>query len=147
MGSRGRPEAICPPQPARKQMEPHFQPFPKEVTFLSLRNDNSVKNHFFSRLRMSIRHLNRHISKQSFCRPAKMHVIYKIMSTCQERFNPNSEYLESFISFAYCNYFIIKNLKMTFFLFWAGKTKRIKHYKEMRIVYWKGYMISTKDIK
>jgi hypothetical protein len=44
-------------------MEPHFEPFSEEVPLPSLRNDNSIKNHFFSRLRMSIRHLNRHLPK------------------------------------------------------------------------------------
>jgi hypothetical protein len=32
-----------------------------------------------------------------------MHILYKIISTCEERFNADSQYTSSFIDFAYGN--------------------------------------------
>lgn len=83
-------------------MEPDFSNFPWKVNLSSFRSDNCVKNHFFSRLRMSLRHLNKQIPAQSHIKPVKMHVLYKIMATCEERFNADSEYTQSFIDFSYC---------------------------------------------
>jgi hypothetical protein len=82
-------------------MELHFSYLRRQVRVSLSRSDNCIKNHFFSRLRMSLRHLNKQIPAQSHTKPIKMHVLYKIMSTCEERFNPDSEYTHSFIEFSY----------------------------------------------
>lgn len=50
---------------------------------------------------MSLRHLNKQLAAHSHAKPIKMHVLYKIMSTCEERFNADSEYTHSFIDFSY----------------------------------------------
>lgn len=50
---------------------------------------------------MSLRHLNKQLPAQSHTKPIKMHVLYKIMSTCEERFNPDSEYTNPFIELCY----------------------------------------------
>lgn len=74
------------------------------VLLLRFRSDNSIKNHFFSKLRMSVRHLNKKLSERDLVgkpRSVKMHVLYKIMSVCEERFKHDSPYTEEFIEFSY----------------------------------------------
>jgi hypothetical protein len=60
---------------------------------------------------MSLRHLNKHLRPDSPAKPAKMHVIYKIISTCEERFNADSEYTQSFIDFSFCKFTTHSELK------------------------------------
>lgn len=52
---------------------------------------------------MALRHLNKQLPADSTIKPIKMHILYKIMSTCEERFNADSQYTPSFINFAYGN--------------------------------------------
>jgi len=61
-----------------------FWAFQRKVFIKSFRNDNHLKNHFFSRLRMAIRHLNKHAVKimGKKARVVKDQVLYKIISIC-----------------------------------------------------------------
>ena len=63
---------------------------------------------------MSLRHINKQLPSHATTRPAKMHVIYKIVSTCEERFNPESEYTSAFISFAYRICLLMQNSRIKF---------------------------------
>jgi uncharacterized protein with NRDE domain len=54
------------------------------------RTDNSVKNHFFSKLRKSLRRLNKIINEEfkREIREIQTKVLYKILEACDEKFKP-----------------------------------------------------------
>lgn len=55
-----------------------------------LRTDNSVKNHFFSRLRKSLRKVNKVIQDKykKEIREIQIKVLYKIIEASEEKFKP-----------------------------------------------------------
>lgn len=61
-----------------------------QVGLDACRTDNSVKNHFFSKLRKSLRRLNRIIQDdyKKQIREIQTKVLYKILEACEERFKP-----------------------------------------------------------
>ena len=52
-----------------------------------------VKNHFFSQLRMALRHLNKVIGKPGSykMKPIKAGIIYKVISTCDQKYKKDSK--------------------------------------------------------
>ena len=76
--------------------------FLASIPFNTPRNDNCVKNHFYSKLRKALRHLNKSIKKnfKKQFREIKIASLYKIIETLEEKFRENTEidekkYLES----------------------------------------------------
>lgn len=64
----------------------------RKVNNFLVRTDNSVKNHFYSRMRKAIRKLNKTIY-QNFkkdYKEIKMPVLYKIVEATDEKFKVNS---------------------------------------------------------
>lgn len=65
----------------------------QESKFLkNFRTDNCVKNHFYSKLRKALRHLNK-VIKQNFrkeFKEMKIGVIYKIIEALEDRFKEST---------------------------------------------------------
>lgn len=67
--------------------------FSGQVRISLFRSCNSIKNRFFSNLRLSLRELNRQISKNiGPKKQIKLPILYKILSVCEEKFVYNSKY-------------------------------------------------------
>ena len=65
-----------------------LSPHAREVVSIRPRTDNCVKNHFYSRLRKSLRKVNGAIqaTMKKMYRPLQMNTIYKIVEATEEMF-------------------------------------------------------------
>jgi len=72
-------------------MERNLKVFSRQVSYSWFRSDNNVKNHFFSKLRLSLRQLNKVIIKLLGAKKQiKSHILYKITSICELKFKDSS---------------------------------------------------------
>jgi len=66
----------------------------QQVTLPSYRTDNSVKNHFYSRLRRALRKLNKVITVDysKDLKEFKPNILYRIVEVAEEKFKNNPAY-------------------------------------------------------
>lgn len=73
-------------------MGDHIQKITRKVSNITFRTDNCVKNHFYSKLRKSIRKLNKAIHdyfKKEF-KEIKITILYKLIEAADEKFKNSS---------------------------------------------------------
>ena len=97
----------------------HLSTFRQQVSFQTFRGENDVKNHFFSQLRMALRHLNKTVEKSGSCRmkPIKAGIIYKMISTCDLKFKDSSKAQKELIDLAMSKKTIYVGIKEGLFNF------------------------------
>lgn len=85
---RGGEQALPAALEHREQMGAHRFLFPRQVNVPISRTDNYLKNHFYSKLRKALRHLNKIIKcyfKREF-KEIKIGTVYKIIEGFEEQF-------------------------------------------------------------
>lgn len=68
------------------------------------RTDNSVKNHFYSRLRKSLKKINQVYAEEfrKDYKEIKPPILYKIVEVTEERFKLNATFDKEFVCFSNC---------------------------------------------
>ena len=100
-------------------MGPHCNLFSRKVKISICRTDNCVKNHFYSKLRKSLRHLNK-IVKKNFkkeFRELKIGALYKIIEGFEEQFKEKPIVPQEVSNYCAGNFQIIKGLKDALLLY------------------------------
>lgn len=72
-----------------------------------------MKNHFFSQLRMSLRHLNKITGRtpEFKSKPIRAGIIYKVISCCEQRYREDSKSSSDIINLAFSIYLFTQQLK------------------------------------
>lgn len=119
MDEGGGAKLVQPALGDREQVGHHCSEAARKVVLLLFRTDNSVKNHFYSRMRKAIRKLNKTMY-QNFkkdYKEIKMPVLYKIVEATDEKFKNNAT-IDEEISQHCCrthrNYLGIKNMLLAY---------------------------------
>lgn len=97
----------------------HWVQTRRQVPFHSLRSDNCVKNHFYSKLRKALRKINRVVQTnyKKELKEFKPNVLYRIVEVAEENFKSAPTYEKNFTTFSHRNFFINEELKNELFEF------------------------------